>query len=138
MTQVFDLSDPAKPVHIRDFGLIGQEPGSTGPVPTDLHGPISLGNRVYFGYGTAANGIMQIVDREKLLSGDPTPTPAHLAFPQVSSLRLSSLGGSAYHVAGPRRARARPFRLPGRGDAGHRADRSTRRPVTSARPAPRR
>ncbi len=94
MTQVFDLSDPAKPVHIRDFGLIGQEPGSTGPVPTDLHGPISLGNRVYFGYGTAANGITQIVDREKLLSGDPTPTPAHLAFPQVSSLRLSSLGGA--------------------------------------------
>ena len=30
MTQVYDLSDPAKPVHIRDFGLPGQEPGSTG------------------------------------------------------------------------------------------------------------
>src|SRR6266436_4114969 len=26
MTQVFDLSDPSKPVHIRDFGLVGQEP----------------------------------------------------------------------------------------------------------------
>ena len=25
MTQVFDLSDPANPVHIRDFGLVGQE-----------------------------------------------------------------------------------------------------------------
>src|SRR5713101_2505068 len=33
MTQVFDLSDPLKPVHIRDFGLVGQEPGSTGAVP---------------------------------------------------------------------------------------------------------
>lgn len=94
MTQVFDLSDPAKPVHIRDFGLAGQEPGSTGPVPTDLHGPISLGNRVYFGYGTAANGIMQIVDRQKLLTGAPAPTPANLAFPEVSRLRLSSLGGA--------------------------------------------
>ena len=30
MTQVYDLSDPAKPVHIRDFGIAGQEPGSTG------------------------------------------------------------------------------------------------------------
>jgi hypothetical protein len=49
MTQVFDLSDPSKPVHVRDFGLIGQEPGSAGAVPTELHGPISTGpqgNRV--------------------------------------------------------------------------------------------
>src|SRR5215470_6971160 len=38
MTQVYDLSDPAHPVKIRDFGLPGQEPGSTGAVPTDLHG----------------------------------------------------------------------------------------------------
>ena len=43
MTQVYDLSDPATPVKIRDFGLPGQEPGSTDPVPTDLHGPISIG-----------------------------------------------------------------------------------------------
>ena len=41
MTQVYDLSDPAHPVKIRDFGLPGQEPGSTGAVPTELHGPIS-------------------------------------------------------------------------------------------------
>ena len=55
MTEVFDLSDPANPVKIRDFGLVGQEPGATGPIPTELHGPISLGpaaNRIYFGYGT--------------------------------------------------------------------------------------
>src|SRR5436190_958281 len=55
MTEVFDLSDPAKPVKIRDFGLVGQEPGTSGTVPTDLHGMISTGpqgNRIYFGYGT--------------------------------------------------------------------------------------
>src|SRR3982075_2615182 len=54
MTQVYDLSDPPHPLKIRDFGLPGQEPGSTGAVPTELHGPISTGpegNRVYFGYG---------------------------------------------------------------------------------------
>ena len=28
MTEVFDLSDPAKPVKIRDFGLVGQQPGT--------------------------------------------------------------------------------------------------------------
>ena len=38
MTQVYDLSDPAQPVFMRDFGLVGQQPGPTGPVPTDLHG----------------------------------------------------------------------------------------------------
>ena len=35
MTQVYDLSDPAHPVKIRDFGLPGQEPGATGAVPTE-------------------------------------------------------------------------------------------------------
>src|SRR5258706_1614958 len=72
MTQVFDLSDPARPRHIRDFGLAGQQPGAQGDVPTELHGPISTGpkgNRVYFGSGTIKSGSLQIVDREKLRSG---------------------------------------------------------------------
>ena len=95
MTQVFDLSDPANPEFIRNFGLVGQEPGSTVmPVPVGLHGPISLGNRVYFGYGTSSNGLMQIVDREKLLTGASAPTPANLSFPEVSRMRTSSLVGA--------------------------------------------
>jgi hypothetical protein len=94
MTQVFDLSDPAHPVHIRDYGLVGQEPGATGPVPTELHGPIPAGNRVYFGHGTHEHGIMQIADREKLLTGPPEPTAANLAFPEISQLHLSSLVGA--------------------------------------------
>ncbi len=72
MTEIFDLSDPAKPVKIRDFGLVGQQPGATGTVPTDLHGMISTGvkdNRVIFAYGTNQGGVVQIVDREKLLTG---------------------------------------------------------------------
>ena len=71
MTQIYDLSDPEKPVFIRNFGLPGQQPGATGTVPADLHGPISTGpkgNRVYFGYGTNKDGVLQIVDREKLIS----------------------------------------------------------------------
>ena len=71
MTQIYDLSDPAKPVFIRDFGLPGQQPGGDGPPPTGLHGADfhwgPSGNRVYFGYGTGAGGVVQIVDREKLL-----------------------------------------------------------------------
>src|SRR5260221_10969729 len=97
MTQVFDLSDPSKPVHIRDFGLVGQEPGSTGAVPTELHGPISTGpqgNRVYFGYGTNKGGILQIVDREKLLKGPKEPTAENLRYPEVSRLAMSSWNGA--------------------------------------------
>src|SRR5207247_1987792 len=66
MTQVYDLSDPAKPVFIRNFGLPGQQAGSPGEAPADLHGPISTGpkgNRIYFGYSTNKDGVLQIVDR---------------------------------------------------------------------------
>jgi hypothetical protein len=97
MTEVYDLSDPAKPTKIRDFGLPGQEPGSTGPVPTELHGPISLGpqgNRIYFGYGTNKSGILQIVDREKLLNGPKEPTPENLRYPEVSRLELAPFAGA--------------------------------------------
>jgi hypothetical protein len=97
MTQVYDLSDPAHPVKIRDFGLPGQEPGSTGPVPTELHGPISTGpagNRVYFGYGTNKGGILQIVDREKLLNGPKEPTPENLRYPEVGQLDMLPINGA--------------------------------------------
>ena len=102
MTQIFDLSDPAQPKFIRNFGLAGQEPGSTGPVPTELHGPISTGpkgNRVYFGYGTNKSGIMQIVDRQKLLAGPHEPTAANLRAPEVGRFELSSMNGA--HTALP-------------------------------------
>jgi hypothetical protein len=97
MTQVYDLSDPAHPVKIRDFGLPGQEPGSTGAVPTELHGPISTGpsgNRVYFGYGTNKGGFLQIVDREKLLNGSKEPTADNLRFPEISRMPMSALNGA--------------------------------------------
>src|SRR5207245_6488347 len=111
MTKVFDLSDPANPVFLRNFGLVGQEPGSTGPAPINLHGPISLGpnglpngsgkNRIYFGYGTSSQGVLQIVDRDKLLN-DPSltpatriaPTVAQLLFPQVGKLDLFPSAGA--------------------------------------------
>jgi hypothetical protein len=93
--KIYDLSDPAHPRHIRDYGLVGQEPGSKGePVPQSLHGPIRLGNRVYFGYGSSASGTLQIVDREKLLKGNPTskdpfaPTAENLRYAQISRLEL--------------------------------------------------
>jgi hypothetical protein len=97
MTEVYDLSDPSKPVKIRDFGLPGQQPGAGGPVPTRLHGAISTGpkgNRIYFGYGTNEGGVLQIVDRDKLLNGAKEPTEENLIYPQVGRLDMSPLTGA--------------------------------------------
>jgi hypothetical protein len=65
MTQVYDLSDPAHPKFIRNFGLAGQQPGSRGEAPEELHGMISTGperNRIYFGYGNAGVRALDIRD----------------------------------------------------------------------------
>ena len=97
MTQIYDLSDPAHPVFIRNFGLPGQQPGSSGPAPTELHGPFSTGpsgNRVYFGYGTNGHGILQVVDRDKLLNGPKDPTDANLLYPQIARLDLPPEAGA--------------------------------------------
>src|SRR5438132_6492643 len=81
---IFDLSDPANPVFLRDWALDGQQPGGVIPphftaVPS-IHGPVSTGPtlasnpiagpgatlaRVYFAYGTGSNGVMQGVARPK-------------------------------------------------------------------------
>ena len=95
MTKIYDLGDPARPRFIRDFGLPGQEPGSTGSAPEGVHGPIALRNRVYFAYGTGARGVLQIVDRARLLAGDPAsptpfaPTAANLRYPEVGRLDMA-------------------------------------------------
>jgi hypothetical protein len=96
MTKIYDLSDPAHPRFIRDFGLAGQEPGSdpTTKAPEGVHGPIALRNRVYFAYGTGARGVLQIVDRDRLLNGNPAsadrfaPTPGNLRYPEIGRLDM--------------------------------------------------
>ena len=84
---VFDWSNPASPHYIRTFGLVGAQPGGTGPLPPTLHGPISahehpqagqrlargagpddiIGNRLYLAWGVGDNGALQVLDRKKLL-----------------------------------------------------------------------
>jgi hypothetical protein len=102
MMQVYDLSDPAHPVFIRNFGLPGQQPGATGPTPSDLHGAISTGpkgNRLYLAYGTTRNGVLQIVDRDKLINGPKEPTDDNLKYPQISRVDLPPDVGA--HTAFP-------------------------------------
>ena len=93
-------------------GCSARSRAATGPSPTGLHGPISPGNgnRVYFGYGTGADGIMQIVDREKLLTGRRSRRPRTCSIPQVARLDLPPERGRAHDVPGARRGgrRVRP------------------------------
>lgn len=115
---IADWSDPANPQYIRTFGLPGGQPDATGPTSTSLHGAISahehpnaagklargattddvIGNRVYAAWGVGDDGVMQILDRKKLLPpylggtwiGDPDrPTEADLLAPQAGVLYMS-------------------------------------------------
>lgn len=105
MTKIYDLSDPAQPRFIRDFGLPGQQPGASGTAPEGLHGPIAFRNRVYIAYGTGAKGVLQIVDRDKLLKGNPqtaepfAPTVENLLYSQIGRLDVSPDWGG--HTAFP-------------------------------------
>jgi len=75
--KLFDLSDPSNPRYIRDIGLVGQNPGSSvSTLTSGIHGPIvaltnpktgEFINRAYMPYGTESNGVIQIVDRAKVL-----------------------------------------------------------------------
>jgi hypothetical protein len=107
--KIYDLSDPAKPVYIRDFGLLGQQPDATsyeGVVAgIAIHGAISAGvdkNRVYAAYGTGANGVIQILDRQKLLhdfENPVKPTTEEMLAPQVGYIAMSPDQGA--HTAFP-------------------------------------
>ncbi len=92
---IYNLSNPANPVFIRQWGLVGQQPtasptaqscynapgptcyeGVTNPAgpgdPEMVHQVYSAGvkiNRVYLPYGVSSTGVFQIVDRQKLLNG---------------------------------------------------------------------
>jgi hypothetical protein len=87
--RIYDLSDPANPVYIRDIGLVGQNPNSQVTTATGgVHGPQSVItnpltneviNRVYVPYGTSSNGVMQIDDRLKILPDFTTSAGQHIA-----------------------------------------------------------
>jgi len=105
--QAYDLSNPERPRHIRDFALDGMQPGGKGNYHdvSGLHQPVVAGNRIYLGYGSNSNGVLQILDRDKFLNGNPAardpfaPTAANLLYPQISRLDLPSFWG--VHTAKP-------------------------------------
>jgi hypothetical protein len=52
------------------------------------------GNRIYFGYGTNKGGILQIIDREKLVNGPKAPNPDNLRSPVIGEMEMSPLNGA--------------------------------------------
>jgi len=126
---IVDWSNPvATPTYLRTFGLPGGQPGASGVIPPSLHGAISahehpnaanalaraatasdiIGNRVYAAYGVGDDGVMQILDRNKLLPTSvggsytgpkDTPTDADLLSAQAGILYMSPDQGG--HTAMP-------------------------------------
>ena len=114
----FDNAQVGCPTYIRTYGPVGAQPNGTGTAPPSLHGAISgvehpqatqklargagptdvIGNRVYSAWGVGDDGILQIIDRKKLLppayggtyAGDPDfPTVADIEAAQTSLLYMS-------------------------------------------------
>jgi hypothetical protein len=102
-----------------DFGLPGQNPGSDPKAaPSGVHGPIVVStmegkkiNRLYMPYGVGENGVIQIVDLNKMLPApygtgkyvDPAkPTNAELLQAEVGRITMPGyIGGhTAYPVYG--------------------------------------
>jgi len=111
------------PKYIRTYGVVGAQPGPRpNPLaqpPNSLHGPISafehpqanmalaraagpddkVGNRIYAAWGVGDDGILQIIDRKKLLPSDyggtwnganpDTPRDAELEAAQAGILYMS-------------------------------------------------
>ena len=92
--QLYDLSNPETPKHVRDFALDGWQPGSSGSELSGLHQPFAHGNRVYMGYNPSSDGIFQILDRDKLINGDASvaeplaPTSQNLLYPQIARIDM--------------------------------------------------
>jgi hypothetical protein len=106
--QVYDLSNPEQPRFIRNFGLVNQSPAVHEEVylGDGLHEATVYGDRVYLAYGAGIDGVVQILDRDRLLHGDPNdpfdptnPTANQLAYPVIGVLRMPPFVGA--HTAFP-------------------------------------
>ena len=120
--KIYDLSNPAAPKYVLDFGYPGQNPGSTfvmpgttNTVPPGVHGPIVVStfngnavaggkaiNRLYMPYGVGSDGIVQINDLTKVLPppygtghyADPKrPTDAELLQGQIGVIYMPGVEG---------------------------------------------
>lgn len=105
--QVYDFNNPAKPVHIRDYNLWENAPGSTAARAggNGAHQAVLVGKRVFVAYGMNNGGVVQILDLDKLIKGIPgsadpfAPTRENLEYPQVVRINMPTFWGG--HTAKP-------------------------------------
>ena len=64
-----------------------------------IHQATVLGDRIYLAYGMDSSGVIQILDRDKFLHGDPNvpdpfaPTPHNLLYPEIARIDLPTYWG---------------------------------------------
>jgi hypothetical protein len=104
--KIYNLANPEEPVFIRNFGLLGDAPGQGGSRTTGgLHEATVLGDRVYLAYGVDTAGVVQILDKDRLINGNPAttapfaPTDANLSYPIIGQLDMQPAWGG--HTAWP-------------------------------------
>jgi len=93
MTKILRPERPDQPVFHPRLGLPDTSLDPRGKPPADKDCTVPCppgqgGNRVYFAYGYVQDGVVQIVDREKLHEGPAEPTEANLLYPQISRMDL--------------------------------------------------
>jgi hypothetical protein len=104
--KIYDLSNPATPKYIMDFGYPGQQPGSTLLMPgttivqSQVHGPIvaqtvkgKTYNKLYMPYGVGSDGLIQIINLAAMLPAPyGTGKYANIAKPTDAELLQGTIG----------------------------------------------
>ena len=85
-TSIFDMKDPKNPKFIRYYSLPFMQPDQNpeGHRETEIHEALIHEGKVYMSYGTGEEGIIQVLNLDKLIHGDfdpKNPTNEQLADP---------------------------------------------------------
>ena len=92
MMQIYDLAIPRTRIHpeLRVAGAgAGRQGSDAGRASTARSRP-GKGNRVYLGIRHPQGGVIEIVDREKLLKGPKEPTDENLRYPVIARSSISA------------------------------------------------
>jgi len=98
-TSMYDIKDPKNPVFLRYYGLPNMQPSADpeGYRETEIHEPLIHEGKAYMSYGTGEEGIIQVLNLDKLINGefDPkNPTNEQLAEPVEIEIMLPHYWGA--------------------------------------------
>lgn len=98
-TSIYDISNPKEPKFIRLYGLPNMQPDANpeGYRETEIHEPLIHDGKAYMSYGTGEEGIIQVLNLDKLINGDfdpRNPTNEQLAEPIEIEIQLPHYWGA--------------------------------------------